>query len=172
MTRLVRDALEAVGHDHGLSHTEVKLTPNGPRIVEINPRLGGNYIAELVERVTGIDLLAAQIDLALGRRPDFAGRPTGIRSAAIKFLIPPRAGRVSNVRGEATLDTDPHVVRWSLNKIAGTDVRAPVDNACYVGHVVAVDRNALGARQHAERALSRVALTYANQSSTSEAPVC
>jgi len=35
-----------------------------------------------------------------------------------------------------------------------------------------VDRNALGARQHAERALSRVALTYANQSSTSEAPVC
>ncbi|MGO4779264.1 acetyl-CoA carboxylase biotin carboxylase subunit family protein, partial [Lysobacter sp. 2RAB21] len=64
---LVRGALDAVGHDHGISHTEVKLTADGPRIVEINPRPGGNYIAELIQRVTGIDLLDAQIELALGR---------------------------------------------------------------------------------------------------------
>lgn len=64
---LVRQSLVAVGHDHGISHTEVKITPTGPRIVEINPRPPGNYIVELVNRVTGIDLLAAFTDLALGR---------------------------------------------------------------------------------------------------------
>jgi biotin carboxylase len=156
----VREALQAVGHDHGLSHTEVKLTPNGPRIVEINPRPGGNYIAELVEHVTGVDMLGAQIDLSLGRRPDLSGRDTGVASAAIAFLIPPRAGRVVAVTGTDTLSADPHVRRWTVNPMAGTDVTAATDNACYQGHVVAIDRNGLNARHYAERALRRVRLTY------------
>lgn len=159
---LVRGALSAVGHDHGLSHTEVKLTAQGPRIVEINPRPGGNYIAELIQRVTGIDLLDAQIELALGREPDLRRRDTGVASAAIKFLVPPRAGKVVALDGSADLDADPHVERWSLAAVAGSDVSAPIDNACYLGHVIASDRDGLQARAYAERALSRLALTYAD----------
>lgn len=158
---LVCGALEAVGHDHGISHTEVKLTANGPRIVEINPRPGGNYIAELIQRVTGIDLLDAQIELALGREPDLTRKPTGVASAAIKFLVPPRGGHVATVDGVASLDTDPAVQRWSLSPIAGSEVAAPIDNACYLGHVVAVDSEGLEARAYAERALGRVVLHYA-----------
>lgn len=158
---LVCGALEAVGHDHGISHTEVKLTADGPRIVEINPRPGGNYIAELIQRVTGIDLLDAQIELALGREPDLTRKATGVTSAAIKFLVPPRGGRVATVDGVASLETDPALQRWSLSSIAGSEVAAPIDNACYLGHVVAVDASGLEARTYAERALGRVVLHYA-----------
>ena len=167
ITRLTCDALRAVGHDHGLSHTEVKLTPAGPRIVEINPRPGGNYIAELVERVTGIDLLAAQIDLALGQRPNLVRRETGVASAAIKFLVPPSAGFVVDVCGVDTLNADPHVARWTLNDVAGTKVEAPIDNACYLGHVITVDGQSLAARRHAERAIGRLTLAYADGPSAS-----
>ncbi|MGO1071047.1 ATP-grasp domain-containing protein [Lysobacter sp. CA199] len=159
---LVRGALEAVGHDHGISHTEVKLTADGPRIVEINPRPGGNYIAELIQRVTGIDLLDAQIELALGREPDLTRRDTGVSSAAIKFLVPPRAGRVVAVDGVASLENDPNIDRWILAGVVGSDVSAPIDNACYLGHVIASDRDGLQARAHAERALARVSLSYAD----------
>lgn len=158
---LVRGALAAVGHDHGISHTEVKLTADGPRVIEINPRPGGNYIVELIQRVTGIDLLDAQIELALGREPDLSPRATGVSSAAIKFLVPPRGGRVETVEGVDSLDSDPHLARWSLAAIAGSDVAEPIDNACYLGHVVAVDASGQGARAHAERALGRVRLHYA-----------
>lgn len=161
---LVRQALEAVGHDHGISHTEVKLTSKGPRIVEINPRPGGNYIAELIEHVTGIDFLHAQIDLALGRQPNLARKETGIASAAIKFLVPPQGGYVSAMDGADTLANDPNVVRWTLSPVAGTDVAPPIDNACYLGHVVAIDRVGQDARQHAEHALSCVELTFGNAS--------
>jgi argininosuccinate lyase len=164
---LVLGALDAVGHDHGISHTEVKLTAEGPRIVEINPRPGGNYIAELIQRVTGIDLLDAQIELALGREPDLGRVETGIASAAIKFLVPPRAGRVRAMDGAESLETDPHIARWSLSAVAGSEVAAPIDNACYLGHVIAVDREGGQARGHAERALERVVLRYAD---TADAP--
>lgn len=157
---LVQGALAAVGHDHGISHTEVKLTPQGPRIVEINPRPGGNYIAELVQRVTGVDLLLAQIDLALGRSPDLTPQPTGIASAAIRFVVPPRAGRLQALHGAEQLDADPHLARWSLSDIADTEVAAPIDNACYLGHVVAFDRVGNQAREHAERAVAQLRFAY------------
>lgn len=157
---LVRGALAAVGHDHGISHTEVKLTAAGPRIVEINPRPGGNYIAELVQQVTGIDLLLAQIDLALGRAPDLTPRATGVASAAIRFVIPPRAGRLAALHGTETLAQDPHLARWSLDPVSGTSVAAPCDNACYRGHVIALDRSGGGARRRAEAAVARLSFAY------------
>ncbi len=158
---LVISALEAVGFEHGISHTEIKLTPHGPRIVEINPRLGGNYIAELVQRVTGIDLLAAQVDLALGRRPDLAARPSGVASAAIKFIVPPHGGKLLAMHGGETLAQNEHVARWSLDCAGGRDVGPPVDNGCYLGHVVAVDPHGPGARRHAEQAVARIGFAFA-----------
>lgn len=166
---LVRAALQAVGHDHGVSHTEVKLTPQGPIIVEINPRPGGNYIVELVQQVTGIDLLLAQIDLALGREPDLQRRDTGIASAAVKFLVPPRAGRVAALDGLDALAADPHLLRHKVPPLRDVQVEAPVDNACYLGHVIAVDRTGSDARRHAEHALARLELRYAVDSTAAVA---
>jgi biotin carboxylase len=158
---LVVRALRAVGLDHGISHTEVKLTPQGPRIVEINPRPGGNYIAELIERVTGIDFLATQIDLALGRPPVLARRDTGVASAAVKFLVPGHGGRVLAMDGIEAAGKSPHVVRMALDDATGRTLAEPIDNACYLGHVVATDPVGRDARRYAEEALSRVSLRFA-----------
>ncbi|MEJ2457402.1 MAG: ATP-grasp domain-containing protein [Novosphingobium sp.] len=158
----VKAVLAAVGHDHGISHTEVKLTPDGPRIVEINPRPGGNFIAELIERVTAIDLLSVQIDLALGRKPDLVRTETGIASAAIKFLIPPKGGRIEAFTGTEAFDADPNIVRHSFGSLEGREISPPIDNACYLGHVMAIDPQGLGARAHAEKVLSQLDMRIAD----------
>lgn len=62
---LVTRALEALGVDFGVAHTEVKLTEDGPRIIEVNGRLGG-YINELSRRAAGLDLVRIGGLLALG----------------------------------------------------------------------------------------------------------
>ncbi|HEX8614103.1 MAG TPA: ATP-grasp domain-containing protein [Telluria sp.] len=167
---LVRAALEAVGFDHGISHTEVKITRKGPRIVEINPRPGGNYIAELIERVTGIEFLSAQIDLALGRQPDLTRKETGVQSAAIKFLVPTGVGKVSAMTGIDSVAGAPHVARALIANATGKELAAPIDNACYLGHVVALDPDGLDARKYAEQALSRVEISFAGKASEPAAP--
>src|SRR5205814_5003685 len=58
-------ALEALGVTTGLSHTEIKLTADGPRIIEINGRMGG-YVNELCRRSCGVDLVRTAARLALG----------------------------------------------------------------------------------------------------------
>lgn len=159
---LVLNALRAVGFDHGISHTEIKLTPEGPRIVEINPRVGGNYIAELVERVSGINLLTATIDLALGQRPNLQPQATGIASAAIQFLLPEQGGKLQAIHGQASLATAPQLARWNISATEGSTIGAPIDNACYLGHVVAVDPDGLRAREFATQAAATITFEFAD----------
>ncbi|MFJ3303903.1 acetyl-CoA carboxylase biotin carboxylase subunit family protein [Streptomyces sp. NPDC086549] len=61
-------ALRALGVEHGITHTEIKLTDRGPRVLEVNGRLGGN-IAELYRRALGIDMIRVAADAAMGAQP-------------------------------------------------------------------------------------------------------
>jgi biotin carboxylase len=158
---LVRQALDAVGYDHGVAHTEVKLTPLGPRIVEINARLGGNYIPDLVRAVTRLDIPQIMVQLALGERPWLEPSPTDIRSAAVRFLLPSTAGEIVDVEGTDSLSADLHVVDWEVNARAGQVLRRPVDNSDYLGRVMVADREGQNARELAEAAAHRVRITVA-----------
>ena len=55
---LVRSAIHAVGIDNGPAHVELMVTENGPVMIELGARLGGDYIAtHLVPLSTGIDMV-------------------------------------------------------------------------------------------------------------------
>jgi len=71
---LVGRALRALGVRHGITHAEVKLTPSGPRLIEVNGRIGG-YLAELYRRALGTDLVTLAGRLALGERVTPPARP-------------------------------------------------------------------------------------------------
>jgi argininosuccinate lyase len=156
-------AVEALGLDRGVAHTEVKLTSEGPKLVEVNPRPAGNQITELVRRVTGIDLPAAYAQLAAGERPDLRPADTGVRSAAISFLLPPRAGQVSAVRGAEAFDDAPDVVDWTV-KQPGHRAGEPTSNNSYLGQVVVTDSAGLGARARAEQLVGGLTVEYAEES--------
>ena len=61
-----RAAVAALGITDGPSYTQLRLGPDGPRVIEVAARLGGGHDAELVEAVTGVPLNDLAIDAALG----------------------------------------------------------------------------------------------------------
>ncbi|WP_328422034.1 ATP-grasp domain-containing protein [Streptomyces sp. NBC_00443] len=146
-------ALKALGLTDGVvAHTEIKLTSAGPRLVEVNPRPAGNRITELVRHVTGIDLAAACVDVALGRRPDLRRTDTGLRSAAIGFLVPERTGSLEALDGHQLSDL-PGVLEVQLAE-SGKVVKAAGSNNEYLGHVMAGDPDGPGARDRVEGLLA------------------
>ncbi|MFE7649348.1 ATP-grasp domain-containing protein [Streptomyces phaeoluteigriseus] len=146
-------ALKALGLTDGVvAHTEIKLTSAGPRVVEVNPRPAGNRITELVRHVTGVDLAAAFVDVALGRAPDLRRTDTGVRSAAIGFLVPARAGTLEALDGSGVLDAD-GVLEVEL-AAPGRAVKAAGSNNEYLGHVMTADTRGPGARARVEELLS------------------
>jgi carnosine synthase len=56
----------AFGLGTGVLHIEGKCTSRGPRIVEVNARMGGGRIWEIVRSVWGVDLVEAHLRASLG----------------------------------------------------------------------------------------------------------
>lgn len=131
----VRAALAAVGFDCGPAHTEVRFTAAGPVVVEVNPRLAGGLIPELVAHATGLDLLGAWFDLLRGRPVDL--RPRCRAFASIRFLTAPRPGRLREVEGLAAAWADPVVRDVFTSARVGEEVRPAEDAYGRLGHVIA-----------------------------------
>ncbi|MFG2617351.1 acetyl-CoA carboxylase biotin carboxylase subunit family protein [Streptomyces sp. NPDC048507] len=62
---LAGKAIASLGITTGLTHTEIKLTDAGPRVIEVNGRLGG-YVNDLSLRSAGLDLVRLAGQVALG----------------------------------------------------------------------------------------------------------
>ncbi|MBU7597452.1 ATP-grasp domain-containing protein [Streptomyces sp. P38-E01] len=82
----LREIHRALGFVHGATHSEFKLTPNGPRLVEVNARLGGDLIPYLGLLASGADPTVAAAHVAAGHKPDTA--PEFRKVASVRFLPP------------------------------------------------------------------------------------
>lgn len=63
---LVTAALDGLGFDNGVSHSQVRLGPAGPVLIEVNPRPPGGRLGSLTEAVSGVDLVRAAVEVTLG----------------------------------------------------------------------------------------------------------
>ncbi len=80
-------AHQAVGFHTGITHTELMLTAAGPKVVEINARLGGDLIPLVASCAGDVDPGRWAVAVACGRPlPPPPGRHG---CAAIRFLYPP-----------------------------------------------------------------------------------
>jgi biotin carboxylase len=127
-----RAAAGALGVREGPTYTQIRLGPDGPRVVELAARLGGGHDAELVQEATGVPLNDLAVDLALGDAARVAhvlashgrGQSTGVRAvprgrsrglsapggACVLFLVAPEGTlrAVEGLEDAAAVDG----VRW------------------------------------------------------------
>jgi len=85
---LATRAIDALGVRTGCLHTEIKFTPAGPRIIEVNGRLGGG-VPEMLERAAGVSLLDLTLRVALGEPVSLDGPVATDRIGYRFFLQPP-----------------------------------------------------------------------------------
>ncbi|MFI5867594.1 acetyl-CoA carboxylase biotin carboxylase subunit family protein [Streptomyces sp. NPDC051546] len=88
-------ALTAVGISSGVVHVEIRLTSQGPRVVEINAHLSDDLVPHLVHLATGLNLPQISADLATGNHPELI--PSRGQSAAVRLLYPAASGHVMAV---------------------------------------------------------------------------
>lgn len=147
----------ALGFHTGCTHTEWRLTSRGPRLIEVNARLGGEMIPYLAKLATGVDIAMAAADIAAGRRPDTKARHR--QTAAITCLYPEQDIQVESVvvREEA-FTPDIHSALALVSP--GTVLRLPPRGyGSRYGHVIAVSDTIEKARAALAGARNIVRLT-------------
>jgi biotin carboxylase len=119
--KITSRAIQALMIQHGLCHTEIKLSPQGPQVIEVNGRLGGR-IHELLYRAKGINSIEIAARIALG---DETALHTAIQSTyqSISFLyakVPHRqATKLLNVRGVEKLQGRHEISRVVVHQNVG-----------------------------------------------------
>lgn len=90
--KVCTQGIKALGINIGATHTEVILSKNGPVIVEIAARLGGDKIPMLVQLATGNNIAKNAIRVSLGLEMEKIKNIN--KGAAIRFIIPKKEGKL------------------------------------------------------------------------------
>ena len=122
LTTMAGRTIEALGIQDSVVHTEIKLTPDGPKLIEVNGRLGGRPPFVLLE-VSSVNLFQVACAVAAGVPVQFDGLVecdgVGFR---LMFQPPLSARRVVSMDGLASVEELPGVGHIVVSRSIGEAV--------------------------------------------------
>ncbi|GAA2003266.1 pyridoxal-phosphate dependent enzyme [Catenulispora subtropica] len=161
LAETARRALKATRFTQGPAHVELKLTPSGPAVIEINGRLAGGMIPELVRPATGVDLLEQQLRAASGMPLRLTADRT--KHAGIRFLIAPRPGRFLEVSGVERARLVGGVEQVTVTGTPGRVVRPAWDAYDRLGFVIAVAPSAAEVERALDEAMAEMEVVISEE---------
>lgn len=127
-------ANKAIGIENGPAHTEIKITKDGPKIIELGARLGGdNITTHLTPLSTGVDMVECCINIAMGMAVNLNTRMN--RGSAIRYF-PLEKGKIKNIEGVERAQKIPGVVQVSIVHGVGESVNGIKNSGDRVGFVI------------------------------------
>jgi biotin carboxylase len=147
-------AVQAIGIDNSPSHVEIIVTEDGPKLVEIGARLGGDCITTyLIPLSIGVDMVTACILLALGQEPDIL--PKYQKGAAIRY-VKCKKGILQDIIGLDKAMSDPNIKHIEIVKKVGDKIIPVHSSGDRVGYVIAQATTPLEAIRASEKALNEI----------------
>ncbi len=136
---LAQSVVDALGLTDGGLNLDLRWGPDGPVVLEVNPRSGGAQLGPLVRYAYGVDLCAAAVSVALGIDPAPHLEPKLRRPAATRLFVREGRGivRLSRSAGRDPLAhrrTDPRLITAHLDIHDGQPSTTGVDRWSLLGH--------------------------------------
>lgn len=148
--------VKALGINNCACHAEAKLMDGKAYLMEIGARLGGDFIStELTHLSTGIDMVAAAINCALGVEPCL--EPTEPKHGVCIRYFCPKPGRLVSISNTEVLN-DPRVYLWDIYHKAGDMIPEVTSSICRSGHVIVTEETPQKAIAYAESLIENVKL--------------
>lgn len=149
-------AVRAVGINVGPAHVEMILTANGPKMVELGARMGGDCITtHLVPLSTGIDMVGCTIQLACGENVDIEQKFH--KGSAIRYFDA-NNGVIKSIEGIDKAKKIPGVREISIVHEVGERVGEIGSSTDRIGFVIAQSETAEEAVEVCEKAMSIISI--------------
>ena len=171
LTGILQQTHHALGYPDGVTHTELKLTPAGPKVIEVNARLGGDLIPYLGLLATGIDPGRAAADVACGRPPVLAADRSLV--GAVRFYYVDRDDTTIESVGFAAAELPPAIRDAVPLVLPGAVVSPPPKGTVLgrVGYSVAVAHTAAECTAALDAAQAALRVVGTTMDTSADAPV-
>ena len=135
-------------------HAEVKVQEDKAYIMEIGARLGGDFIStELTHLSTGVDMVAAAINCALGIEPSL--EPIAPKHGVCIRYFCPKPGKLISIANTEILD-DERVYLWEIYHKEGDIIPEVTSSLCRSGHLIVTEETPLKAIDLADKYINEV----------------
>lgn len=152
--------LDKIGLKDGPSHTELKLTAVGPKVIESHNRIGGDRIGEMVELAFGIDQVILAFSWLSGfEKQPLPHNPSPIAGVAIRFFMP-EPGIIEKINGLDEASRLMDVVSYELPLKVGDIIYPILQSTDRVGHVLAKGKNVSDAILTCSNFINLVSINY------------
>lgn len=149
--------IKALGLSNCAAHCELKVQDGEVYLMEIGARMGGDFIStELTHLSTGIDMVAATINVVLGVEPNL--NPVEAKHGVCIRYFTPKPGKLAAIENEEVLN-DAHIYDAEVYHKVGDvipEVKSSLDRS---GHVIVTAPTVFEAIKNAERIINEVKFT-------------
>ncbi len=145
---VVIEVHKAIGIKNSVSHTEIKMAKEGPIVIEIASRLGGDYICDWVKNIWGVNLVAESLKIALAISINAKIPQKPQMYLAGKYFIPEKSGVVSIIKGINEIKDKAELHDLYFNKKIGDTVLVPPEGFENIGWIVAKGDSAVEAEKN------------------------
>lgn len=153
--RVAEAAATALGVRDGPTYTQLRIGPDGPRVIELAARLGGGHDAELCQAALGVDLNGLALAGALGEPVELPAATPRSGGACVRFLVPPE-GELEMVAGVDEAAGQEGILGVRVYREPGHVFGAFERGADRAGAVLAVGDSRAEALERADRAASLI----------------
>lgn len=140
---IAKQAINAVGIKIGAVHIEIMMTSRGPIPVELAARGAGFKVySDILPNVTGIDVLKATIQCALGDPVDLSRT---IAMASVLKFIEAKPGKFKKIINLDNAKEVPGVYEIEIYKKPGEIIKPLQSGDDRIGHIISFSNSRLGA---------------------------
>jgi len=140
--------------ENGALHLELRLTKNGWKLIEINPRISGGAMNTMLHAAFGFNLVEETLKLFLGERPDI--NPKHRKFVYTKYVIVQSKGILEKVIGRNRATNSPGVVEVYVKPNKGALLTPPLSMGHRYAYVIAVGATLAEAKNKAYKAAKEI----------------
>lgn len=154
LEEVLQSIVKTFNIENGALHLELRLTKNGWKLIEINPRISGGAMNNMIFAAFGFNLVEETLKLLLGEPPNI--QPRHKKFVYTKYVIVESKGILERVIGRTRASKSPGVVDVYVKPRRGTLLTPPLSMGHRYAYVIAEGNTLAEAKQNAVNAAKEI----------------
>ena len=154
LKNVVTEIIQLHGMKNGSCHLEMRLLKDKWKLIEINPRISGGGMNNMIKAGLGINYVEEILKLALGLQPNL--KPTYQKNMYCQHLIVGEEGVLKKVTGKKRSINSPNVEYVYIKPKKGSYLTPPLSMGNRYAYVIATGQSEIDAKKNALQAASEI----------------
>ncbi|MFJ7933870.1 ATP-grasp domain-containing protein [Sporosarcina sp. NPDC096371] len=152
--KVLHSVISQFNIQNGALHLELRLSANGWKLIEINPRISGGAMNKMLQAAFGFNLVEETLKLSLGRIPSL--KPKCLNYVFTQYLVVSRKGILEKVTGKRRARNSPGVFEVYVKPKKGTKLIPPLSMGHRYAYVIATGASMEEAKMLAQNAANEI----------------